>query len=550
MKAVNSEAAPASRRSSSAVASRPGLVVIATLFMVGGSALAAVYDPPSTASSTNQISSGTTPSGLQWSAVATGTALPIRTSATSSFNGQPGAVVYFNTLTGQLQVDPKGYDLNGVIITYTSGTVNISGTTPGPFTYATGTATNAWSPATGTPKTFPAIQTLTGLPPTTFAARVGSTIGSPLSPSLTNTGDVGNIASTGATGFWNLGWSFPLNLVASGSAASMQIQNFKTIGQNSNANANILGYGLGFATFQYGINGVTGNQVGAVVPTFALLGITINVGSGTQTQTQAGYPLISGSDPVFKTGAGALVLNAANTLTGATSVQGGKLLLSHPSALQSSTVTPLAGTTVALSAVPQTTLGGLNPNAGGIVDVGSGKINVTAGLNATDLKTALAKGLAGGAWTGTTGIVSSAAAASVAGGIPRTVGWLDNGNGSVTFAFAAPGDTNLDGLIDVLDATALAGSNKFGTGAAATWRDGDFNYDGCVDMLDVAAFLSTNLYNAGSYNSASLALAGGNGLSTVVAVPEPASLSILLAACGCACLFMTRRTFSSGRLRP
>jgi hypothetical protein len=58
----------------------------------------------------------------------------------------------------------------------------------------------------------------------------------------------------------------------------MVISNFKTIGQNSNANANILGYGIGFATFQYGINGVVGNQVGAVIPvvpepsTYALLG--------------------------------------------------------------------------------------------------------------------------------------------------------------------------------------------------------------------------------------------------------------------------------------
>jgi hypothetical protein len=249
---------------------RIGFALIAVLALAL-QASAGVYVPPQPTDI-----SGTTASGLQWSAVATGTALPIRTSGTA--NGQPGAVVYFNTLTGQLQVDPKGYDLNGVIITYTTGTTNINAGTPGPFTYATGTSTNAWSPATGTPKTFPAIQTLTGLPPTTFAARVGSTIGSPLSPSLTNTGDVGNIASSGVSGYWNMGWSFPLDLVASGSVGSMVISNFKTIGQNSNANANILGYGLGFATFQYGINGVVGNQVGAVIPvvpepsTYALLG--------------------------------------------------------------------------------------------------------------------------------------------------------------------------------------------------------------------------------------------------------------------------------------
>ena len=247
-------------------------------------ASAGVYVPPQPTDI-----SGTTASGLQWSAVATGTALPIRTSATSAFFGQPGAVAYFNTLTGQLQVDPKGYDLNSVIITYTTGTLNISGTTPGPFRYATGTAASAWSPATGTPRTFPAIQTLTGLPPTTFAARVGTTIGSPLSPALTNTGDVGNIASTGPTGYWNLGWSFPLDLVASGSVGSMALQNFKTIGQNSNANANILGYGLGFCTFQYGINGVIGNQVGAVVPTIAVPEPGTMILAGVGIAAAAGY---------------------------------------------------------------------------------------------------------------------------------------------------------------------------------------------------------------------------------------------------------------------
>ena len=254
------------------------VAAVVAIAFVASVAQSAVFDQPTTSSQTNQIVSGSSASGISWAAVSTGTALPVRTSATSAFNGLPGAVVYFNQQTGQLQVDPRGYDLNSVIITFTTGTVNIGGSTPGPFTYATGTTTNAWSPATGTPKTFPAIQTLTGLPPTTFAARVGTTIGSPLSPALTNTGDVGNIASTGPTGYWNLGWSFPLDLVASGSVGAMALENFKTIGQNSNANANILGYGLGFATFQYGINGVVGNQVGAVIPvvpepsTYALLG--------------------------------------------------------------------------------------------------------------------------------------------------------------------------------------------------------------------------------------------------------------------------------------
>ena len=246
-----------------------GVAAVVALAFVASTAQSAVYDPPSSVSATNRISSGSSASGIAWTAVATGTALPIRTSATSAFNGLPGAVVYFNQTNGQLQVDPKGYDLNSVIITFTTGTVNIAAGTPGPFTYATGTGVNAYSPLTGTPRTFPAKDpTTSGLAPTAYASRVGVTVGAPLSAYLSTTGDVGNIAST--TSYWNVGWSFPLDLVNSGSVATMDISNFKTIGQNSNANANILGYGLGFCTFQYGINGVVGNQVGAVVPTVAV----------------------------------------------------------------------------------------------------------------------------------------------------------------------------------------------------------------------------------------------------------------------------------------
>ena len=261
---------------------------VAAIAFVASNAQSAVYDQPTSSSTTNQIVSGTTPSGLSWNAVSTGTALPVRTSATSSFNGQPGAVVYFNQTTGQLQVDPRGYDLNAMIITFTTGTVNIGAATPGPFTYATGTAANSYSPLTGTAKTFPAKDpTTAGLPPTTFASRVGVTIGAPLSASLATAGDPGNIAST--TSYWNGGWSFPLDLVNSGSIASMALSSFKTIGQNSQANANVLGYGLGACTFQYGINGVTGTQVGAVIPTIAVPEPGTMILAGVGIAAAAGY---------------------------------------------------------------------------------------------------------------------------------------------------------------------------------------------------------------------------------------------------------------------
>ena len=245
--------------------------------------------------------------------------------------------------------------------------------------------------------------------------------------------------------------------------------------------------------------------------------ITINVGSGTQTQTQAGYPLLSGSTPVEKTGAGTLVIDQANTLTGSTTVQQGTLHLANGSALGASRVVPVAGGTVSLAPGLQTTVGGLAANAGGLIDVGSGQVMVAAGLPAAAMVTALLSGRGDGSWNGTSGITSSDAAADLAQSIPRTVGWLDNGDGSVTFAFAAPGDTNLDWAVDILDAANFLAGGKFDSGTPATWIEGDFGYDGVVDILDAADFLSTGLFDAGPYNAAAPTIGG------IAAVPEPAA---------------------------
>jgi autotransporter-associated beta strand protein len=265
--------------------------------------------------------------------------------------------------------------------------------------------------------------------------------------------------------------------------------------------------------------------------------ITIDVASGTQTQTAAGYPTLSGSIPVVKTGAGTLSITAANTLTGSTTVQQGTLQLANGSALASSTIVPVAGGTVSLTPYLQTTVGGLAPNAGGLVDVGSGYVTVASGLSATDLVTAIVAGRGDGSWTGTSGITSSVAAADVAVSIPRSVGWVDNGDGSVSFAFAAPGDTNIDWQVDVLDAGNFLSFGKFDTGLAATWLEGDFNYDGVVDVLDAADFFGTGLYDAGTYNPP----AGAVG--AVAAVPEPSGLALLACLGGMAvAAFRRRRT--------
>ena len=93
-------------------------VVAASLVALGGlSATAGVFVQPTPAEL-----SGTTASGVAWTAVATGTFMPV--TGTSAAAGSPGAVVYFNTQTGQIQIDPKGLKLSTAIITYGTGTDN------------------------------------------------------------------------------------------------------------------------------------------------------------------------------------------------------------------------------------------------------------------------------------------------------------------------------------------------------------------------------------------------------------------------------------------
>ncbi|MFM7243346.1 MAG: PEP-CTERM sorting domain-containing protein [Planctomycetaceae bacterium] len=177
----------------------------------------------------------------------------------------------------------------------------------------------------------------------------------------------------------------------------------------------------------------------------------------------------------------------------------------------------MAGGTGQVAPVTATSVASLDLASGnGLLDVTSGAITTASGMTGPQLVAEILEGRGDGSWSGTSGITSSVAAAAVASSIPRAVGWVDNGDGSLTAAYAAPGDTNIDWSIDILDASNFLALGKFDTGLPATWIEGDFSYDGIVDILDAADFFATGLYDAGNYNSAP-------GASGVAAVPEPAT---------------------------
>lgn len=101
-----------------------------------------------------------------------------------------------------------------------------------------------------------------------------------------------------------------------------------------------------------------------------------------------------------------------------------------------------------------------------------------------------------------------------------------------TVIAAAAGDTNYDGLIDIMDTASLLTGGCYGTGIVADWEQGDFNADRLVDILDIADFLSTGLYNQGDYRSL--------GLASVAVVPEPTPQLAVWAVAG-GMLMMVRR---------
>jgi hypothetical protein len=159
--------------------------------------------------------------------------------------------------------------------------------------------------------------------------------------------------------------------------------------------------------------------------------------------------------------------------------------------------------------------------SGGLLDFGAGTLTTQSGLNRTSILAAISAGKGDGSWNGTAGFTSTVVASTSS----RTLGWMDNG-GSFTVGFAAPGDGNLDGVVDVQDVAALITSGKYDTGLAADWNEGDNNHDGVVDVTDVTEFFTAGLYDAGSYLPASQSAAVEVGTTTALSPADAAFAAI------------------------
>jgi hypothetical protein len=93
------------------------------------------------------------------------------------------------------------------------------------------------------------------------------------------------------------------------------------------------------------------------------------------------------------------------------------------------------------------------------------------------------------------------------------------------------GDTNLDGVVDMMDLASLAPSWQ----TSADWLGGDFDYNGTVDVNDLGLLASNWQTGVGNPLGPSLSDALSSLGLPMVSVPEPAQVGLLLATLALKC---------------
>ena len=221
----------------------------------------------------------------------------------------------------------------------------------------------------------------------------------------------------------------------------------------------------------------------------------ISVATG-QTVTESGGR--SGAGALIKRGGGTLVLAGANSYTGGTIVEEGELVIRDVAALGGGRLEVRAGARVTLDiGLGQLTLPVLMMDLLGRIDLGTGRLSIAAGgISEAAVRQMLLVGRNDGTWDGTAGFTSRMATPLS----DRTLGYLA-GPEEITIAYAAAGDANLDGIIDVSDMASFVTNIDAPDQQDAGWGGGDFNYDGLIDQLDLSDFLGTGLYDQGIYLS-------------------------------------------------
>jgi hypothetical protein len=173
-----------------------------------------------------------------------------------------------------------------------------------------------------------------------------------------------------------------------------------------------------------------------------------------------------------------------------------------------------------------------------LIVAGAGTSGAWNGSAYTGVTGLVVAGRNGGTWNGTGIITSQSTAANgnfttlgvaTAGEVGRaggTFGGLNVSAGDALVMYTYGGDATLDGKINVDDYIRIdSGIATHSTG----WVNGDFNYDGKVNIDDYTV-IDTNIGTQGAQfpTGDSAGPDVGGGTSGVSAVPEPATLGMLV----------------------
>ena len=127
----------------------------------------------------------------------------------------------------------------------------------------------------------------------------------------------------------------------------------------------------------------------------------------------------------------------------------------------------------------------------------------------------------------------------------RAIGYRVGADGSTLIAFAAPGDANIDGRVDLQDLIQISAAGRFGTRLWADWSQGDVDYDGVFWLFDLVSIANSGMYGGGPYVPP--AETGGVGL---MAVPEPTTLRLVMVCGAIGLLTFFHRRLCPSRLIP
>ena len=315
---------------------------------------------------------------------------------------------------------------------------------------------------------------------------------------------------------------------------------------------------------------------------FSATSATVSIGTGSSITLASGATLTAGGsvDP-FSSGVTSVGIATSlsstfavtsgtkniNTLTGsgATNVSSGATLIT--SSLTQDSLS-LSGTMQVRTGHLTEAVNALTMGASGKLDLNDNNliVNYTGTSPATTIRQLLINGYGPGNWSGTSGISSTVANADPT--LHHTLGYAEAsalgltmlGNTSipgnaVVVKYTYPGDSNLDGVVDLDNDFSLfvAGynnqiSNPGVLNSGNLWINGDYNYDGVVDLdndfslfvASYAAFQQNPIQLAqlnSIVNSMDLTIAQKNRILS--AVPEPGSMALL--ATGAGMLAMRRR---------